>query len=650
MFSQPRINDIASLYQGNPGALQQRIQQEQQAKPGLPPDLQKLLALQIITSEQDAMKRDQALQQLQQSGQQPTVAQSVEQRAKQALQSRMLQEQQKQMGLQALAQQAQPGQIPEGVPQPERQPEAQGLDQLPSNIGEFAGGGIIAFNGEEDSDVPKPKRQYTLQEQGRDWVERKIAAEIEQEKAARRSEESAARIPGESRQAPQGGERIESSEFGRNILNTLASLPGAGAARAFTGGARGLAAALAGLIGGDKANAPEEPTPARAPVAPVSLADQVPADEMAAFDRATADYVAKRAAPAAPRAEAPRPAAPRPPAAPAAPAAAAAQAPVAGLPASASVSPELRKAYEQALSSGLATDPDAMRKQESERFRTEVGERPTASLETLAQEIAAQRQKISERADPLRDLLRGIAQSPRGERWMFSGSRGAEYADRQQAAREAQLLDLMKQQMEVQGKVEESKYGFKEKLFTIGNAAYKEAYETKRKALEAAGMDVRKADELAKEYAQIASSEAIHAANRKSQEKIAGMPARVSPNEERYINEWLKKNPGKSFVEAYEAYKMSGAGIAADKQALAELKALQTSLKDLADPTKNFDKISREDAARQLGAVNAKIAQMAGLGSDEMPTGPVSVTAGGKTYQFPSQAAADKFKAQAGIK
>ena len=79
MFSQPRINDIASLYQGNPGALQQRIQQEQQAKPGLPPDLQKLLALQIITSEQDAMKRNQALQQLQQTGQQPTVAQSVEQ-------------------------------------------------------------------------------------------------------------------------------------------------------------------------------------------------------------------------------------------------------------------------------------------------------------------------------------------------------------------------------------------------------------------------------------------------------------------------------------------------------------------------------------------------------------------------------------------
>lgn len=557
MFSQPRINDIASLYQGNPGALQQRIQKEQQAKPGLPPDLQKLLALQIITSEQDAMKRNQALQQLQQTGQQPTVAENVQQQAKQVLQARMLQEQQKQQGLQALMQQAQPTQIPEGVPQPESQPEAQGLDQLPSNMGEFAGGGIIAFNGEEDSEVPKPKRQYTLQEQGKDWVERKLAAEAEQEKAARRSEESAARIPGESRQAPQGGERIESSEFGRNILNTLASLPGAGAARAFTGGARGLVAALAGLIGGDKANAPEAPR--QAPAAPTNFADQVPAAEMAGFDRATADYMAQRAAPpappAAPRAEAPpRPAAPRPPVAPAAPAAAAPQP-------GASISPEIRKAYEQALRASLATDPEAMRKQEAERFRTEVGERPTASLETLAQEIAAQRQKIAGRADPLTDFLQGIAQSPRGERWMFSGARGADYANKQQAAREAQLLDLMKQQMEVQGKVEESKYGFKEKLFTVGNAAYQAAYESKRKALEAAGLDVREADRLAKEYAQIASTEAINAANRKSQEKIAGMPARVSPNEERYINEWLKRNPGKSFVDAYEAFKMSGTGL-----------------------------------------------------------------------------------------
>lgn len=654
MFSQPRINDIASLYQGNPGALQQRIQQEQQAKPGLPPDLQKLLALQIITSEQDAMKRNQALQQLQQTGQQPTVAQSVEQKAKQALQSRMLQEQRKQQGLQALAQQAPPGPIPEGVPQPERQPEPQGLDQLPANIGEFAGGGIVAFNGEGESEVPKPKRQYTLQEQGEDWVKRKIEAEMAQEEAARRSAESAGRIPGESRRAPEGGERIEGSEFGRNVMNTLAALPGAGAARAFSGGIRGLAAALAGLVGGDRANAPEVPAAAPAQPAPRQPAPgEVAPEEMAGFDRATAEYMARRGAPPAPRAE--------PPAAPrtAPPVATPAAAPATVLPTAAAPAREaptmpkdIRDSYNAALRASLAVDPEAQRKAETNRFRSEVGERPTASLETLAQEIAAQRRKITERADPMTDLLRGIALSPRGERWMFSGARGAEYADRVQAAREAQLLDLMKQQMEAQSKIEESKYGFKEKAFTIGNEAYKNAYESKRKALEAAGMDAREADKLAKDYAQMASNEAIEASRRASAEKIAGMPARVgvSPSEERYIREWMKNNPGKTYVDAYEAYKMSGMAGKENRSALIEKYAQDWNKMDIMERNnlKAQGILTREDYINDMLRITGQ-ATGKDMGARE-PSGPVSVTAGGKTYQFPSQAAADKFKAQAGIK
>lgn len=42
---------IAALYRGNPGALDARIKEEQQAKPGMPPDLAKLLALQIDVNE-----------------------------------------------------------------------------------------------------------------------------------------------------------------------------------------------------------------------------------------------------------------------------------------------------------------------------------------------------------------------------------------------------------------------------------------------------------------------------------------------------------------------------------------------------------------------------------------------------------------------
>jgi ribosomal protein L5 len=76
---QPSAQGIASLYQGNPGALQQKIQQEQQAKPGMPQDLSKLMALNIVTNEADAAKRQEAMNQLQQlMGQQPPAGGSAE--------------------------------------------------------------------------------------------------------------------------------------------------------------------------------------------------------------------------------------------------------------------------------------------------------------------------------------------------------------------------------------------------------------------------------------------------------------------------------------------------------------------------------------------------------------------------------------------
>jgi hypothetical protein len=137
---------IASLYRGNPQPLQQSIQKEQQAKPGLPPDLQKMLALQIVTNEKDAAAAQAAMQQLKQmsgpTGQMPTVMASLEQQAKQKIQAQQQQarQQAEQRGLPAglMGVQGEP-------PQPEAQPEAQGIDQ--SDRVEFAGaeGGIVAF-------------------------------------------------------------------------------------------------------------------------------------------------------------------------------------------------------------------------------------------------------------------------------------------------------------------------------------------------------------------------------------------------------------------------------------------------------------------------------------------------------------------------
>jgi len=143
---QTTVNDIASLFMGNPGALQNRIQKEQQAKPGIPPDLKELLALQQIQEQLQASQQQQALQNPQN---QPTVAQSLQQAAKQALMARQVQAQQMQM-----AKEGQMG-LPQGLPQPQRQPEM-GLDQIPTNLGEYYGGGIVAFDGTDGSFVVDP--------------------------------------------------------------------------------------------------------------------------------------------------------------------------------------------------------------------------------------------------------------------------------------------------------------------------------------------------------------------------------------------------------------------------------------------------------------------------------------------------------------
>jgi len=129
---QTTVNNLKDLFMGNPGALQQTMQREQQAKPGVPPDLLKMIALQEITEQHQAAQRDAAMRNNAQN--QPTVADSLRQRAQQVLMAKQVQAQQ-QAGL------------PQGMPQPQHQPEM-GVDQLPANLGQhYDGGGIVAFSG-----------------------------------------------------------------------------------------------------------------------------------------------------------------------------------------------------------------------------------------------------------------------------------------------------------------------------------------------------------------------------------------------------------------------------------------------------------------------------------------------------------------------
>jgi hypothetical protein len=149
-------NQIAQTYMGNPSALQNNIQKEQQQKAAIMPDFAKLLALGTVTSQKDEAQKAMALQQLAQlqaqspTGKPPTIFEQIQQKAAQmaAMRNQQAQPQQPQ-GLPGLAsdetvQAAQGGHI------------RRGIDHLPTNF-KFGGGGIVAFQkGGEPPEEPAP--------------------------------------------------------------------------------------------------------------------------------------------------------------------------------------------------------------------------------------------------------------------------------------------------------------------------------------------------------------------------------------------------------------------------------------------------------------------------------------------------------------
>lgn len=148
MFTQPSVNQIASAYQGNPAPLARKVDQDKKQNNGIPQDLRQLLALNDITQGRNAMGIQQALQI---PTNMPTVAQDLQERARQALQARQMQAMQEMQ-----RKNGQPNMVPMGTPRPPMQP--QGLDTLESNVGEeYAEGGIIGhtqhFDGTSSSFV-----------------------------------------------------------------------------------------------------------------------------------------------------------------------------------------------------------------------------------------------------------------------------------------------------------------------------------------------------------------------------------------------------------------------------------------------------------------------------------------------------------------
>lgn len=548
---QPSANGIAALFQGNPAALQQRVRKEEQAKPGLPPDLKELMALQILTEKTDAAQRQQAMNQLNQAGgpNMPTVAQTLQERAKQALQARMMQaQQQAQMP-------PQPQPIPTAPPadQPEASPEMMqqlaamqaqgtgGLDQLQSNVGNFAGGGIIAFAGPTGSQVPKVGEEDRLAEEERARLERELEMRLigEAARADDREEEPKRRVVS---QVPPGGPDLPQGIAGaRNYVQF------------------------------------KKPDPRMEPPAPTRSITGNP------------------------------PAAPRP-------------APTGIL------TPEQASQVKEVMLDRLNLNPherERMAREEAEKF---IGAPETASLQTLADELAAKRKSIASQREEnqgLREWMRGIAMARPGLTSAQSAVAGSEYVRGREKQFEIQDLEALQKMLDTQAKISDVKRGWKKDLFTIGKAEFDKVYKDNYDAAKALG----ESDEKAKKLAQEAVLERERMANALlTAQTYAGPQIAANARIERAIASYKKANPKATDYEAQMAVTQPNAYLAPDKQQLAELKVLAENLRAMADPMKNPDPESQKEAARQLGLVTETMAKMGGVnlgGASTPPPGAV---------------------------
>jgi hypothetical protein len=137
MFTPPSVNQIASAYKGNPAPLNAKVDTDRKQNGGIPRDLRQLMAAYDLSQGRQNMGIQQALQI---PTNMPTVAEDVQERARQALQARQMQAAQEQM-----RKDGRPNMVPMGTPRPPMQ--AQGLNTLESNVGEgYAHGGIIGFS------------------------------------------------------------------------------------------------------------------------------------------------------------------------------------------------------------------------------------------------------------------------------------------------------------------------------------------------------------------------------------------------------------------------------------------------------------------------------------------------------------------------
>jgi hypothetical protein len=467
MFTQPTVNQIASTYKGNPAPLNAKVQADKKQNGGIPQDLRQLMAAYDLSQGRQNMGIQQALQT---PTNMPTVAEDVQERARQALQARMMQQAQEQM-----RKDGRPNVVPMGTPRPPMQ--AQGLDSLESNVGEgYAHGGIIGFDGTGSSQFVQ---DIAAIPQSFDDMKQRLR------------EEDAIKAAQDRRMAQRKQEALDARSK-TSFFNYLFGSP----EREKEG------AAKLTELSGAPLNAPEKP--------PATVATPL-ANIRSQLNTADVDVRAQPGTPPPPREK------------PAAQTQTRVNVPEA--PGIAAALPTEQSAAYKKLTEMMNQDPEVKAQALRDRYMKEVGARDLSIYDRTAAELEARKQKLNAPKagyDAMMEYLEQVALGG-GRTSAESGSIGAARQRSLQKDRLSQQDVLMDKILELGGKKSEAQYAEKKGMFDMTS---KERDEIFKKAFDAA-KSVNSSDDEAK---RIAAQAVENEKNRLNQIRAAQIGAQDRDN------------------------------------------------------------------------------------------------------------------------
>jgi hypothetical protein len=460
-MSNPTVNQIESAYQFQPQKLGQKVEQDKRQNGGLPRDLRQLMALNDINQGNQNMGIQQALQV---PTNMPTVAQDIQERARQALQARMMQQVQEQQ-----RKNGQPPVVPAGVPKPPMQ--AQGIDSLETNVGTqyAAEGGIIGhtqhFDGQSSSfvqDIASLKDKLVG-----------AFTETDEEKAARVLQQKL-----QQEGAPIGYFTKGADEYKEKsaLRDFVIANPNLVKSEEFQKDPMGFMQ-RATSVSKEK---PQVYTPSAA-------AD---ASETSKLMRMTPMGQDQRTA-ATPPAAPPRPPTsnttatkpPRPPG---------------GLTDLVAPKPEVDTEAMQIEKKVMRRDADAEALKLAQQYEKEVGKKDTSQYDRLIAELENRKKSLEGPQDSFGRLKEYLAQFEGARTWQEAGSKASAKLTGLQKERAQEQFDLTKQAIDIAAKKNDAEYDYKKGIFDLKSGEKKRVYDQAYDAAKAVG----KAEAEAKKWAE----------------------------------------------------------------------------------------------------------------------------------------------------